>query len=135
MCSFNLSPFRGPRFKPGDCSLFLRVAGAPQLLRLLEALVCPDHFADITSPALHVAAWYDIQGGSLQNYMDQGACGPGRACRPATHRDYRWAFRCGRKIGDVDFGPAADDWDETAVVLGLYDTCSKHPNRLLTTSQ
>jgi putative CocE/NonD family hydrolase len=83
----------------------------------------PEHFSDINVPALHVAAWYDVfQGGSLQNYIGLKAHGG-----PAARADQRLIVIIGghsgggRKIGDVDFGPVADWWDETAVVLDWYD--------------
>ena len=83
----------------------------------------PEHFADINVPALHMAAWYDIfQGGSLQNYIGLKAHGG-----PAARAEQRLIVIIGghsgggRKIGDVDFGPDADQWDETSVVLDWYD--------------
>jgi uncharacterized protein len=83
----------------------------------------PDHFADINVPALHVAAWYDVfQGGSFLNYIGIKAHGG-----PAARAEQRLIVIIGghsgggRKIGDVDFGPDANQWDETAVVLDWYD--------------
>jgi putative CocE/NonD family hydrolase len=82
-----------------------------------------DHFADINVPALHVAAWYDIfQGGSLRNYVGIKAHGG-----PAARADQRLIVIIGghagggRKVGDIDFGPTADWWDETNIVLDWYD--------------
>jgi hypothetical protein len=83
----------------------------------------PEHFADINVPALHMAAWYDIfQGGSLANYIGLKAHGG-----PVARANQRLIVIIGghsgggRKIGDVDFGPDADQWDETSVVLDWYD--------------
>jgi uncharacterized protein len=83
----------------------------------------PDHFAEINVPALHMAAWYDVfQGGSLENYIGLKTHGG-----PAARAQERLIVIIGghsgggRKIGDVDFGPDADQWDETAVVLDWYD--------------
>jgi putative CocE/NonD family hydrolase len=83
----------------------------------------PEHFADINVPALNVAAWYDIfQGGSLQNYIGLKAHGG-----PVARAEQRLIVIIGghsgggQKIGDVDFGPDANQWDETAVVLDWYD--------------
>jgi len=121
---FNLSPF------PADHALSQVIApyfydwlAHPSYDDYWKRWSVPDHFADINVPALHVAAWYDIfQGGSLQNYIGIKAHGG-----PAARADQQLIVIIGghsgggRKIGDVDFGPAADDWDETAVVLGWYD--------------
>ena len=83
----------------------------------------PEHFADINVPALHMAGWYDIfQGGSLENYIGFKAHG-GPAARAEQHLVVIVGGHSGggRKVGDVDFGPEADQWDETAVVLDWYD--------------
>ena len=83
----------------------------------------PEHFADINVPALHMAAWYDVfQGGSLENYIGLKAHGG-----PVARAQQRLIVIIGghsgggRKIGDVDFGADADQWDETSVVLDWYD--------------
>lgn len=83
----------------------------------------PEHFADINVPALHMAAWYDIfQGGSLTNYIGLKAHGG-----PAARADQRLIVIVGghsgggRKVGELDFGREADQWDETSVVLDWYD--------------
>jgi putative CocE/NonD family hydrolase len=83
----------------------------------------PEHFSDINVPALHMAAWYDVfQGGSLANYIGLKAHGG-----PAARAQQRLIVIIGghsgggRKIGDVDFGADADQWDETSVVLDWYD--------------
>jgi len=82
-----------------------------------------DHYADIKVPALHVAAWYDIfQDGSLRNYVGLKE----HAGTEEARRGQRLLViigghaGIGRKIGDVDFGAAAD-YDEAAVTLGWYD--------------
>jgi uncharacterized protein len=82
-----------------------------------------EHFADINVPALHVAAWYDIfQGGSLHNYTGIKLHGG-----PVARAEQRLIVIVGghagggRKVGDIDFGAAADWWDETSIVLDWYD--------------
>ena len=82
-----------------------------------------DHFADINVPALHIAAWYDIfQGGSLRNYIGIKAHGS-----PAARAGQRLIVATGghaggpRKVGDVDFGPAAEEYDEGNITLDWYD--------------
>jgi putative CocE/NonD family hydrolase len=75
-----------------------------------------EHFQDIKVPALHVAAWYDIfQGGSLRNYQGIKARGQHLLVIIGGHAGG------GRKIGDVDFGAAAEDFSEDNVTLAWYD--------------
>jgi uncharacterized protein len=83
-----------------------------------------ERYADITVPALTTAAWYDIfQGGALRNYMGMKA----KAGNPAAREGQRLLVMIGghagsgRKIGDVDFGPAATRFDEDPVTLRWYD--------------
>jgi putative CocE/NonD family hydrolase len=82
-----------------------------------------DHYGEIQVPALHVAAWYDIfQGGSLKNYEGLKE----HAGNEAARRGQRLLVIIGghagggRRIGDVDFGAAAD-YSETQVTLAWYD--------------
>jgi uncharacterized protein len=83
-----------------------------------------EHYADISVPALHIAAWYDIfLGGSLRNYI-------GLKLRAATE-EARKGQRLlvvigghagdGRKIGAVDFGPEAEKVNDDEVILRWYD--------------
>ena len=83
-----------------------------------------EHFADIQVPALHVAAWYDIfQGGSLRNYSGIKAGGGNGAAKNGQHLLVTIGGHAGggRKIGEVDFGPAASEFDEDQVTLEWYD--------------
>jgi putative CocE/NonD family hydrolase len=82
-----------------------------------------EHFADINVPALHVAAWYDIfQGGSLGNYIGiKLHGGPVARARQRLIVIVGGHAGGGRKVGDIDFGEAADWWDETSIVLDWYD--------------
>jgi uncharacterized protein len=77
-----------------------------------------NHYSDIHIPGLTVAAWYDIfLNGTLENY--QGTA--------ALRKDQQLLVTIGghagsgRKIGDVDFGPAAAEFDEADVTLAWYD--------------
>lgn len=70
-----------------------------------------EHFSDVQVPSLHIAAWYDIfLGGSLRNYMGMKA----HAGNEDAKRGQRLLVMIGghagsgRKIGEVDFGEAAD---------------------------
>lgn len=83
-----------------------------------------DHYQDIHVPALTVAAWYDIfLGGSLRNYAGMMKT---EASEPGGPKQYLLIAigghaGSGEKIGDVDFGPAAADFDEDAVTLEWYN--------------
>ncbi len=88
-----------------------------------KRLSIEEHFGDITVPALHVAAWYDIfQGGSLRNYVGIKGHGGSEAARGGQHLLVIIGGHAGgpRKVGGVDFGPAAEEWDEGEVTLRWY---------------
>jgi|SRR5579864_596893 len=88
-----------------------------------KAVSIEDHFADINVPILTIADWYDIfLGGSLRNYMGIKAHGGSDAARRGQHLLIGIGGHAGsgRKIGDVDFGPAADFKIED-VILSWYD--------------
>jgi len=88
-----------------------------------KRLSIEEHYADINVPALTVAAWYDIfQGGSLRNYVGILAHG-GDAARSGQRLLVIIGGHAGdgRKIGDVDFGPAAAQFDEDDVTLNWYE--------------
>lgn len=83
-----------------------------------------DHFAQIHVPALHIGAWYDIfLGGSLRNYMGIKAYGGSEDARKGQRLLVVIGGHSGggRKIGDVDFGPEAEQLKEDEVMLEWYD--------------
>ena len=83
-----------------------------------------ENYANIQVPALTVAAWYDIfQGGSLRNFMGIKAHGGSEAARNGQRLLVIIGGHAGggRKIGDVDFCPAAEEFDEETVSLDWYD--------------
>jgi uncharacterized protein len=83
-----------------------------------------DHYADIQVPVLSVAAWYDIfQGGSLRNYIGLKQHAGNEAARKGQRLLVIVGGHAGsgRTIGEVDFGEAAAEWNETAVTLRWYD--------------
>ena len=89
-----------------------------------KKIAIEEHFGDITVPALHTAAWYDIfLGGSLRNYLGIKAHGGSEAARKGQHLLVIIGGHAGggRKIGDVDFGPAAEQNEEESVILKWYD--------------
>ena len=82
-----------------------------------------ERYGNITVPALHIGAWYDIfQDGSIRNYLGVRSHGGSEAARggqrllmlPGGHAG------AGPKIGDVDFGKDAvvDMW---AIGFRYYD--------------
>jgi putative CocE/NonD family hydrolase len=83
-----------------------------------------EHYGDIQVPALTMTAWYDIfLGGSLRNYAGLKA----HAGNEAARRQQQLLIAIGghagggRKIGDVDFGPAPAGFDQDALSLAWYD--------------
>ncbi len=87
-----------------------------------------EHFADIKVPMLTIAAWYDIfQGGSLRNYMGVKLHGGSDAARQGQRLLVTIGGHAGsgRKIGDVDFGPAAE-FEEDDATLKWYDHLFKN---------
>jgi putative CocE/NonD family hydrolase len=83
-----------------------------------------ERYESIQVPALTIAAWYDIfQGGSLRNFIGLKE----RAGNEAARRGQKLLVTIGghagggRKIGDVDFGPAAAEYDESAMTLDWYE--------------
>jgi putative CocE/NonD family hydrolase len=82
-----------------------------------------EHFGDITVPALHIAAWYDIfLGGSLRNYEGIRAHGGSDAARNGQQLMVVIGGHSGsgRKVGDVDFG-ASGAFQENDAILEWYD--------------
>ena len=88
-----------------------------------KAISIEEHFSDITVPALHLAAWYDLfQAGSLRNYEGIRDHGGTEAARKGQQLVVVIGGHAGSmpKVGDVDFGPNAkepqDEWE-----LQYYD--------------
>ena len=109
-----------PLFVPGPSESDSTAALAPYFLDWLshpsyddfwKRWSIEDHFSEIQVPSLHIAAWYDIfLGGSIRNYIGMKA----QAANEDAKRGQRLLVAIGghagsgRKIGDVDFGDAAD---------------------------
>ena len=90
-----------------------------------KAVSIEEFYSHIQVPVLHIGAWYDIfLGGSLRNYELLKT----RAGSEAARNGQRLLVEVGghsggsdqRKIGDVDFGPAAP-YDFDGVLLKWYD--------------
>ena len=83
-----------------------------------------ENYPAIQVPALTIAAWYDIfQGGSLRNYQGMLA----HAGNTEARKNQKLLIIIGghsgggRKIGDLDFGPAAEEVNEDDIILQWYD--------------
>jgi uncharacterized protein len=88
-----------------------------------KSISIEEHFSDITVPALHLAAWYDLfLGGSLRNYEGIRDHGGTEAARKGQQLVVVIGGHAGSmpKVGDVDFGSNAkepqDEWE-----LSWYD--------------
>lgn len=82
-----------------------------------------DHHPKVQVPAYHVAAWYDIfLGGSLRNYTGIKVNGGSEAARRGQKLLVMIGGHAGggRKIGEVDFGPAAT-FELDDIMLRWYD--------------
>ena len=102
---------------------FLDWLAHPNYDEYWKQLSIEEHYADITVPVLHIVAWYDIfQGGSLRNYMGIKAHGGSEAARRGQHLYVAIGGHAGdgRKIGDVDFGEAAAEYNEDDLTLKWY---------------
>jgi len=89
-----------------------------------KGIAIEEHFADIKIPVLHIAAWYDIfLGGSLRNYIGIKAYGGNEAARKGQRLLVVIGGHAGsgRKIGDLDFGSAAEQFDEEEATIAWYD--------------
>jgi putative CocE/NonD family hydrolase len=89
-----------------------------------KRLSIEEHFGDIRVPALHLGAWYDIfLGGTLRNYVGL----KNNAATEEARKGQRLIVMIGghagggRKIGEIDFGPEADEQNENDVTLSWYD--------------
>lgn len=83
-----------------------------------------ERYQEIKVPILHVAAWYDIfLGGSLRNYVGLRAHAGSDVARNGQHLLVVIGGHSGggRKIGDLDFGAAAAEFDEDDVIIKWYD--------------
>jgi hypothetical protein len=83
-----------------------------------------ENYDKIQVPALTISAWYDLfQGGSLENYLGMKAHAGNEAARQGQRLLITIGGHSGtgRKIGAVDFGPAAAEYDENALTLEWYE--------------
>jgi putative CocE/NonD family hydrolase len=127
LASYPLFNFSDPSAAPATTSslapYFLDWLAHPTYDDYWKQISIEEHFGDINVPVLSVVAWYDIfQGGSLRNYVGIKAHG-GDAARKGQHLFVTIGGHAGggRKIGDVDFGAAAAEFEENEVTLKWYD--------------
>jgi putative CocE/NonD family hydrolase len=121
---FNFPDVRTSDLTPAFAPYFLDWLAHPTYDDYWKRWSIQEHYADINVPALTVAAWYDIfQGGSLRNHMGIKSHGGSEAARRGQHLIVTIGGHAGdgRKIGDVDFGPAAAEYDENEITLNWYD--------------
>jgi len=97
-----------------------------------------EHYADFRVPVLHITAWYDIfLGGSLRNYLGLKA----GAGTEEARKNQRLVVVIGghagdgRKIGEVDFGPEAEKFNDDEIVLRWYDYLLKDVQNDFATSK
>jgi putative CocE/NonD family hydrolase len=89
-----------------------------------EKLSIEENFDKIQVPSLTIAAWYDIfQGGSLRNYIGMRDHAGNEAARKnqRLYVSIGGHAGSGRKIGDTDFGPAAEQYDDSEITLHWYN--------------
>ena len=87
-----------------------------------------ENYPKINVPIFTIAAWYDIfLGGSLRNYVGIKVHGGNEAARRGQRLLVMIGGHAGsgRKIGDVDFGPAAE-FEEDDATLNWYDYLLKN---------
>jgi uncharacterized protein len=128
LASYALFNFPDASFAPASAPVlapyFLDWLAHPNYDEYWKEISIEEHHGDIQVPVLTIAAWYDIfLGGSLRNYNGMKAHGGSEAARRGQHLLVVVGGHAGqgRKIGDLDFGPAAaqDDLDE--ITLEWYD--------------
>jgi uncharacterized protein len=122
---FNLSPTGVADASTANLApYFLDWLAHPSYDDFWKRISIQDHYADIRVPALHVGAWYDLfLGGALRNYLGIKAGGGSDEARNGQRLLVAIGGHAGegRKIGQVDFGPEAEKYDENGITLAWYD--------------
>ena len=120
---FNTIEFRTSELMASLAPYFLDWLAHPAYDDYWRGWSIQEHYADITVPVLSIAAWYDIfQGGSLQNYVGLKTQAGSEAARRGQHLLVALGGHAGmgRKVGDVDFGAAAQ-FNADDATLDWYD--------------
>ena len=113
-----------PPSAPSLAPYFLDWLAHPSYDEYWKQISIEDHYSEITVPVLTVTAWYDIfLGGALRNYLGIKARGGSDAARHGQHLLVMIGGHAGsgRKIGELDFGPAAAEDDQGEITLKWYD--------------
>jgi putative CocE/NonD family hydrolase len=122
---FNFAgPAQGPDLTRKLAPYFLDWLAHPLYDSYWKQWAIDENYASIQVPALTVAAWYDIfQGGSLRNYMGLKAHAGNDVARAGQRLLVTIGGHAGggRHIGAVDFGAAAEEYDENTITLEWYD--------------
>jgi uncharacterized protein len=107
---------------------FIDWLGHPSYDDYWKRISIEEHFSEINVPVYSVAAWYDIfLGGSLRNYLGIKRRGGSDTARRGQRLLVVIGGHAGRgrHIGEVDFGPAAEQVDDEEVMLRWYDAILK----------
>ena len=107
---------------------FIDWLGHPSYDDYWKRISIEEHFSEINVPVYSVAAWYDIfLGGSLRNYAGIKVSGGSDTARRGQRLlvEIGGHAGSGRHIGEVDFGPAAEQVDTDEVMLRWYDAILK----------
>jgi putative CocE/NonD family hydrolase len=107
---------------------FIDWLGHPSYDDYWKRISIEEHFSEINVPVYSVAAWYDIfLGGSLRNYAGIKGSGGSDTARRGQRLLVEIGGHAGggRHIGEVDFGPAAEQVDTDEVMLRWYDAILK----------
>jgi uncharacterized protein len=120
---FNMADSRTSDLLPSLAPYFLDWLAHPTYDEYWRRWSIEEHYADITVPALTIAAWYDIfQGGSLRNYVGLKTHAGSDAARRGQHLLVALGGHAGTgtRVGDVDFGAAAK-FNADDATLDWYD--------------
>jgi uncharacterized protein len=118
------SPLQPAQMTAQFAPYFLDWLAHPNFDEYWKPWAIDNDYSDIRVPALTVAAWHDIfLGGSLANYAGVQQKGGTEAARQGQQLLVTIGGHAGsgRKIGDVDYGAAAAEFDEADVTLAWYD--------------
>jgi hypothetical protein len=122
---FNLNPPRVIDASAGSVApYFLDWLAHPAYDDFWKRISIEEHYSDIRVPALHVGAWYDLfLGGTLRNYIGIKSAGGTEEARKGQRLLVVIGGHSGdgRKIGEIDFGPEAEKFNENEITLRWYD--------------
>ncbi len=122
---FNIAPPQNAAALTGELApYFIDWLDHPAYDSYWKQWAIDENYQNIQVPALTIAAWYDIfQGGSLRNFVGLKAHAGNEAARAGQRLLVTIGGHAGggRKIGAVDFGPAAEEFNENKITLEWYD--------------